>query len=39
MIDASNIASDEMASIFKGMGYDVEFQEKPDAIHQKSENV
>lgn len=39
MIDASNMASDEMAAIFDAMGYDVEFQEKPDAIHQKSENV
>lgn len=39
MIDASNVASDQMAAIFDAMGYDVEFQEKPDAIHQKSENV
>ena len=39
MIDASGMASDEMAAIFDAMGYDVEFQEKPDAIHQKSENV
>lgn len=39
MIDASGMASDQMAAIFSAMGYDVEFQEKPDAIHEKSEDT
>ena len=39
MIDASGMASDQMAAIFDAMGYDVEFQEKPGAIHEHSENT
>jgi len=39
MIDASGMASDQMAAIFDAMGYDVEFKEKPGQIHEHSENT
>jgi hypothetical protein len=39
MIDASGMASDQMAAIFDAMGYDVEFQAKDPSKHSDSENV
>jgi len=39
MIEASGLASDQMAAIFDAMGYDVEFQEKPDRVNQATENT